>query len=570
MEIKSVDNTIGDLLTSGYYRIPRFQRPYSWDAENITDFWDDVVRDNPDDYFIGSMVVFEERSQHFGVVDGQQRLTTITLLLCAMREAMAERGFADFAEGLHGLVERKNIENRLEYIVNTETSSPFFQEYILKRGKPDVEARVYEEEANLRRAHEQLRGFVVDVISATEKDPSVKAAEREQRVLERMGAIRDALLRLKVILVKVTDEDDAYMIFETLNTRGKDLGLADLVKNHVMRHLKPRGASVDAPRLNWESILETIEGAPGDLDTDSFLQHYWLSKYDHLAAKKVFRQIKKTMNTREKTEAFLDDLVHNAKLYRGIHETQFGGWTKQERRIQEALDALQLFRVQQQTPCALALVRCYRDGTMKKKQLEDALVALERFHFLFTAATSQRSSGGISGMYSSLARKLSNAGSPQKAQEVIAELKVKLRERIPSASEVEALFPGIVYTDRVSKQRQLVRYMLATMARAEDSLSQCSFDNMTIEHIIPQSSIGQGDLTDAIVGQLGNLILVTEKLNSKLANKPAREKIRLLKAHAPDLPLLKDVLAASDWTAQDVIRRTHALAEFAYGKVWRV
>lgn len=83
MKIESIDQDVRTLLSSGYYIIPRFQRPYSWDKENIQEFWDDILRDKPIDYFIGSMVVFKIGSQHYALVDGQQRLTTIAMLLWA-------------------------------------------------------------------------------------------------------------------------------------------------------------------------------------------------------------------------------------------------------------------------------------------------------------------------------------------------------------------------------------------------------------------------------------------------------------------------------------------------------
>src|SRR5262249_31922012 len=94
MKIESTDQDIRNLLSSGYYLIPRFQRPYSWTRENIQEFWDDIVRDRPIDYFIGSMVAFKEGNQRYGVVDGQQRLTT--------REDGEERRFA--GAGLGGIV----------------------------------------------------------------------------------------------------------------------------------------------------------------------------------------------------------------------------------------------------------------------------------------------------------------------------------------------------------------------------------------------------------------------------------------------------------------------------------
>ena len=95
MKIESTDPDIRNLLSSGYYRIPRFQRPYSWTQENIQDFWDDVVKDAPENYFIGSMVAFADGKQRFGIVDGQQRLTTITILLSVLRNKMHDLGLAD-------------------------------------------------------------------------------------------------------------------------------------------------------------------------------------------------------------------------------------------------------------------------------------------------------------------------------------------------------------------------------------------------------------------------------------------------------------------------------------------
>ncbi|MGH8729624.1 MAG: DUF262 domain-containing protein, partial [Burkholderiales bacterium] len=104
MKIESTDQDIRTMLSSAYYKIPRFQRPYSWDRENIQEFWDDIVRDNPTDYFIGSMVVYKDGQQRYGVVDGQQRLTTITMLLCVLRNTLADLALTDLAKGMHGLI----------------------------------------------------------------------------------------------------------------------------------------------------------------------------------------------------------------------------------------------------------------------------------------------------------------------------------------------------------------------------------------------------------------------------------------------------------------------------------
>lgn len=567
MKIESLDQDIRTTLSSGYYKIPRFQRPYSWTRENIQEFWDDVVRDNPDDYFIGSMVVFKAGSQRFGVVDGQQRLTTIMILLAVIRNALAEHKLKDLAQGIQNLIERRNIDNKPEYVLSTETSYPFFQDRILKFGAPDVPVEPMREEESLHVAYDQLNSLVKAVTDSLKADVSVRKEVMLQNLKQKLIQIRDALLSLKVIFVKLDDEDDAYIIFETLNTRGKDLSLTDLVKNHVTKHLKAKTASVDQTKVKWEKILETIEGSSVDLSTDTFIHHFWLSRFDYLPQKKLFKVLKRRV-TKPEARRFLDYLVSDSAIYRSIHEIGFGKWSKQEKQVCESLKAFQLFRVQQQTPCVLSLVRAYKAKKFKKKTLEDALVAIERFHFLFTAVTSQRSSGGISAMYASLARRLFESADVNESLRVIKELKSKLRDRVPSLEEVKALFPEIVYTDNITKARSLVKYILARFDRQLSPSVTIDYDSMTIEHLVSQSQIGTDGLTEDIVGQLGNLILVSEDLNKKLKNKPFSEKKPILQAAGCRLP--REISNAPDWTAQDIVSRTGALAVESYTKLWKI
>ncbi|MBI5057791.1 MAG: DUF262 domain-containing protein [Nitrospirae bacterium] len=567
MKIESHDQNIGTLLSSGYYRIPRFQRPYSWEHEHIQDFWNDIIQDAPSDCFIGSMVVYEFGKQHFGVVDGQQRLTTITILLCVLRNTLDSLGFKNLAHGVNGLIERKNINNQDEFILTTETSYPYFQDHIQKWGKPDVSITPLDEEKNLKSAYQKLEELVSGAVKSIESDTTLSSVKIKQKIENSLVAIRDALLDLKIILVMLDNEDDAYIIFETLNTRGKDLSLTDLVKNHLTKHLKAKSASVDQTKIKWEKILETIEGSSEDLDTDSFIHHFWLSKYDYLPSKKLFKVLKKTI-TKAQAKDFLNELYRNAVFYRAIHETSFDKWAKDQKRIREALDALMLFKVRQQTPCVLSLVRAFKDGKIKQNHLEEALVAVEKFHFLFTATTSQRSSGGISGMYAALGRRISESKKSDDAYRVIRDLKKKLRSRVPSLDEVKAVFSDIIYTNKFSKNRKLMRYMLINFDRQINTGVTIDYDHMTIEHLLPQSVIGSDGFTDSTIGQIGNLILVSEKLNAKLKGKSFIEKKRVLIAEK--FILEPELSVATTWSVNDIINRSKHLAEVAYNKVWKI
>ncbi|MGD0015073.1 MAG: DUF262 domain-containing protein, partial [Bryobacteraceae bacterium] len=138
MKINCLDKEVGQLLSEAFYKIPRFQRPYSWDRVNLEEFWNDVIVESEGDYFIGNFVVYDDRDVR-GIVDGQQRLTTITLLLCALRDAFTAEGLQSLARGVHTLIERRDIKDQKFYVLRTETSYPYFQRYIQNSaGKDDA------------------------------------------------------------------------------------------------------------------------------------------------------------------------------------------------------------------------------------------------------------------------------------------------------------------------------------------------------------------------------------------------------------------------------------------------
>lgn len=416
MKIESKDTDIESLLDGSFFHIPRFQRPYSWDDENISEFWNDLVINKGEDYFIGSMVVFKKTKQQFGVVDGQQRLTTITILLCVIRDEFKKLGNKNFAEGLHQLVERKDRDNQSEYVLKTETSFPYFQENIQKFSEPEVETEIKAEERNLENAHKMFIKYVASAMESVDKDSTISDEEKNSLKNNKLIEIRNSVLNLNVIFVTLDNEDDAYLIFETLNTRGKDLALTDLVKNHFAKHLKAKG-DVDHTKLKWQKILETIHNSSVDISSDNFIYHYWASRYESVTLKKLFPKIKKNIK-KSNAKEYIDSLVSDAKIYRSIYETSYD-WNKNEREVSDILWALQLFKLSQPIPAILSLVRSHREGIIKFSKLRDALLCIEKFHFVFTAVTSSRSSGGISAMYSSFARKLFESKDAQKASDEI-------------------------------------------------------------------------------------------------------------------------------------------------------
>ena len=125
-------------------------------------------------------------------------------------------------------------------------------------------------------------------------------------------------------------------------------------------------------------------------------------------------------------------------------------------------------------------------------------------------------------------------------------------------------------TSTVSKQRAIVKYVRSRIARVEGRAFPAGIDELTIEHLHPQSKINGGEWSDEVVGQLGNLILVTKELNDKLENKSFADKKSILMANKYDSFLPDYFWSAAELTPELVVRRTRDIGVMAYNSVWKI
>lgn len=569
MEIKPLDQTVKNLLEGAFFKIPRFQRPYSWDEENVSEFWSDAITSEDQAYFIGSFVLYSKTpdADLLYVVDGQQRLTTITLLLAVLRDAFADLNQSQQAYGIQKFIERANIENELEFVLQTETSYPYFHDHIQRFGAPTTIPRYGDEEHALERAYKYLREQVSDALKAIEYDTTLSEKRRVAEKRSKLQAIRDKVLRLQLISIRLDNEDDAYIIFETLNTRGKDLTVSDLVKNHLTRQLRPTNVGIDTAKDKWQELNEIFDQSEAKINVNRFLHHDWISKYPYITEKKLFKEIK-TRFAGANALDYLNSLIDDAKKYRKIYEPKSFDWSRQEIRIADALDALNQFRVAQPVPMLLALLRAYDTGTLSLRQLRRVLIDMENFHVQFTAVTQQRTGGGTALMYASTARQLFEATSKNEAARVIRQFTDKLRERVPAYAEFEAGFMALAFSEGNTRQRSIVRYLLRAIDRhGRVGTASVDYATMTIEHIAPQSVSNRPGVDDDHVAMMGNLILVDEWLNGKqLATKSFGVKRELLQKAG--IPLDKVIGEAPDWSNEAIERRTKELARLSYTELF--
>ena len=372
-------------------------------------------------------------------------------------------------------------------------------------------------------------------------------------------------MRLQLIQIQLNNEDEAYLIFETLNTRGKDLAVSDLVKNHLARLMKPQNKGVDVHRDRWNGILDLLESSTADLDVNRFLHHSWLSRRPYMGEKQLFGAIKEAVD-KNSAASFLDDLVSDATAYRTVFEPDYYKWTKQERPLVESLRALQIFRVVQSAPMLLSIVRAHIAKKVSMKQAAGVLRAMEHFHLQFTAITAQRTGGGTAKMYALGGRSLCEARDKNKATLVLNEFIEKLRERIPTAAEFAAAFTQLRYSSENTKQRNLVRYVLMRVDGYFRKGAPVDYDKFSIEHIAPQNPAS--GMASAGVAEIGNLILVPESVNEDLKNDGfLKKKAKMSAEHVPFDPILEN---ATSWSDKDIEARSQALAELAYSTIFVV
>jgi hypothetical protein len=228
---------------------------------------------------------------------------------------------------------------------------------------------------------------------------------------------------------------------------------------------------------------------------------------------------------------------------------------------------MNLFRIKQQLPLILSVMRHYEDDVLKTKHVRAILAAVENFHFKFTAIASQRSSGGISFMYALAARELHQAKDIEAKVKGLQEFQSKkLAGKLPSYAEFEPSFQTLKYSSVMTKQKTLVRYILTKIYQKHSTGLPIDAERMTIEHLSPENPAKTSGLLPDDVASIGNLILVDQALNNKLANKGFPEKVECLKnAQVWVDPI---VLNAKSWGATEIVDRAKLLAQDSYNNVW--
>lgn len=566
MKIEANDKSVQDIFSSGYFKIPRFQRPYSWDLEEVESFWNDILKEKVDNYFIGSMVVFQTKKPYFGIVDGQQRLTTITIILSALRNAFLKINEENLARGIHNYIEKANVDNEDELILNSESSFPYLHQHIQSFDGLKIKYEVGSEEKKLEQAFFYITNKINEIIpfdTAKLDEPDLFGGQK-YHIINILKEIRDKILSLKLVFIQLDNEDDAYLIFETLNARGKDLSVADLVKNLVLKIIKNKSGSLDQAKESWNSIIKKFDDIKENDVIDNFLIHYWCSEYSYCTKKELFVEIKNVIGTElNAAKGLLTNLSDNANYYSALISPENYIWSAEEKQIENSLKALNLFKVKQQTAFSLSLIRAYKNGKITLRNIIKVLRWVEIFHYFFNAITSQRSSGVIASNYSRMAIELNNSKDNTDVQLVFNELKKFILSKIPEKDEFVVKFSEMEYSSRKTKDKAIIKYTLSKLLPETSGALNIDIEKLTIEHILAESEIKVN--ATAKISSIGNLLLIDRVLNGeKLKNNTPQEKIKILKEQNYPFSEFDGLPNSVEWNNERINDRAKNMAIFIY------
>ncbi|NLE04835.1 MAG: DUF262 domain-containing protein [Crenarchaeota archaeon] len=572
LNFEANDQTIEDALFQNYvYKIPRYQRPYAWTEDEVSEFWNDLQEENGP-MFIGSFIFNRgtlETEGYLEVVDGQQRILTITILFAVIRDLAKgiDAGLANYYHTRRIVVEG-DYQKWTPRIVCGDSTNPFFSKYIQSTNENILEAVTSSDEEKLIKNNYI---FFKDKISNELKnfESAEKRIEYIKNLVKRIGDII-------VIYIKIAREEDAYEIFETTNARGVDLNVADLLKNWIFKNKRIENFR-DLAKEVWQDIENNVQG-----DMRRFLRYQWVSRHPFVTERKLYKSIKNTIIDWDK---YLNDLWSSSDTYNMLIHPSEEQWMsseyKHQARLYKSVLALRLMGISQ---CYVFLMSILDNYQKLKTDPVKVFESIEKFSFQYSVVAKQPGNK-VEKIYSSYALKLhqivnedlTDESTPVKVHQLFQQLENDLKSNLPPRDLFLKGFDGIKYKT-TDQGRLLVKYVLSEINNYWQPTNEFKIDynNVNIEHIIPQNPDKSWGLSKTeikgYVNNLGNLTLLDKTLNSKAGNKSFIQKIDLLRDS--QLPITKKLIAEFDagdkeWNEEKVLQRQTELAKLAYDKVWK-
>jgi uncharacterized protein with ParB-like and HNH nuclease domain len=564
--------TIGDVYIKpkSKFKIPRFQRQYTWEEKQIEEFWDTIISTSP--VFIGT-VIFDTRENEdnnenpIEIIDGQQRYLTIQIFGSVVRNIIRAEGekskdpkYIQKSNGINtriiGAPDDDDNEKFYNYLIPGDSIKDFFEEYIQKNPPEkiteDLKVSKNSEEERVKKAYLKFHSLITE---------EIKNLNFEEKYKWLKNLIDHKLSKHFFVKIEIEDEGLAYEIFETVNAKGVDLSVADLIKNQIFKNVVGSDEKhLDSAKEKWSLILESLDSIEFSLKV--FLSYYWTSKYEYVSDKKLYSAIREKFKSNKKYwETFLNELKNNAEYLKLIVsgslediESHFGNDKGEALKVYNSLRVLRSTKAKTWIILYMSLFRNL-DATGNKKpniplSLSKRWEIIQKFTFLYFQILSLPGNWYFK-LVSNVSKKIEQYALDKKVKKDYVELFknelfIEFKTKLTSYETFEEGFKTIQYKDD-QKSRIIIRYVLNELENKIGGNTDEGYDEnkVSIEHILPRDPKKwkvSKTLIKPYVNTLGNLTLIGKKLNGELGNEKIDDKIKIIEANNSSLSLVKELI----------------------------
>ena len=573
MDFKPFEKTIKDLLVSGHqFEIPRFQRAYSWEKKHYAEFLNDIITNlnvtkgeiTAEPYFVGTMLFIgnfvDANKNIIKVVDGQQRLTTITILFSVISDLFKKCGEEDLAERIFRYIMDKDDDNKEVRILLTKSNHPYFAYFIQDYKKEHKQSPESEEEENIRQTYEYFNKNLQEKKLRSILKQNQGAAEVDKlKYVDILKAIREQVLACSFISISTSSQDQANRIFEILNAKGKRLDEVDLIKNLIFEVLN-KEEPADYANETWTKIRKIVEDIDSGVGMSTYYRHFWSAVYKKTSSGKLYDDFKVNVHkSRPEYKKFLSEMEEYASLYVQIINPNISNYEnkQQYRWLVQSLDALtNTFGIVQVRVPLMALLDAKKRDVISMATFKKCIVFLENFHFAFNVIVSDRGNK-LDTIYSKFAVDLHKSDNRSKSNALVDSLISKMEPLFPSYTKFRDEFVKMVYYKEpqpTNVKTKYALYKLNTYYSGEEVFAT----NLSIEHIIPESEESRS---------IGNLILLETNLNNKAEDKDYVGKKSIYEKSSVKW-LSEFVKLHSSWDKRDFPTRANELAMVYYTHIF--
>ena len=564
MSFIPTETSIGRVLSNNIqYLIPRYQRKYVWKEEQWKNLIEDIILsmnliDKNNYHFLGSFI-FEKKTSGWIIIDGQQRLTSLTLLISVISKKFLFLSEDKLYEGIRKYcVYKDDSGNDKIRLVSDDVSTfsnivfdYFEQEHICN----SIDEYFEQEKIDVSKSNcifvecfNYFEKYIDNVLI------SMDAVEQVNWLIK----LRDAIINLKAIEIVVDKEQEGHIIFEILNSRGVPLEQNELLKNYIFMYY-PNSVGSDIAKDKWNKIISNIEGQSIS-SLKRFISHYITHVFGKVSQKQEYRTIRDNVD-KKSVKPFLDDLVFKSEMYKDFNNPYGSNYSPT---IKYVLQFLLNNNNYQFRPILLSFFEAYNQSKLSEEKLEKYMVSIKNFLSIYVLICKEKTNTLESIIYE-YASELHKHFTNSLAKEFIA----KLFEKV-SREKFSTSFSQLTFSNRqtqhnlIRNARKEARYILFEYEIYLSRIDDYTLTKFTIEHILADSQ------PENFVCYIGNLIPLVKALNKKIKDAVVEDKLIYYgkSAFSSTSEFLTMYDRNKEWGEKEILHRTNQLANCFFDNIW--